>query len=75
MKLRAIKRTDRKKPTAYAITIGSAEAREAGLIGSKGEQYEVEKTVKAGVLMVTRKGREEAAGNEKIAEFARRYMK
>ena len=54
--MRAIKRADRPNPTAYALTIGSAEARMAGLIGSKGEQYEVEKTViKPGVLVVTRR--------------------
>ena len=39
------------------------------------ELYEVEKTVKAGVLVVTRKGREEAAGNDKLAEFKQKYMK
>ena len=65
MKLRAIKRADRPNPTAYTLAIGSAEAREAGLIGNNGELYEVEKTVKAGVLVVTRNGREEAAGNER----------
>ena len=75
MKLKPKARADRPNPTAYTLAIGSAEAREAGLIGNKGELYEVEKTVKAGVLVVTRKGREESAGNEKIAEFARRYMK
>jgi hypothetical protein len=37
----------------------------AVLIGNNGELYEVEKTVKDGVLVVTRNGREEAAGNER----------
>ena len=57
MKLKPKARADRPNPTAYTLAIGSAEAREAGLIGNKGELYEVEKTVKAGVLVVTRKGR------------------
>jgi len=65
MKLKPKARADRPNPTAYTLAIGSAEAREAGLIGNKGELYEVEKTVKAGVLVVSRKGREEAAGNER----------
>ena len=72
MKLRAIKRADRPNPTAYTLSIGSAEAREAGLIGNKGELYEVEKTVKDGVLVVTRKGHEEAAGNDRLKLFADR---
>lgn len=75
MKLKPKARADRPNPTAYTLSIGSAEAREAGLIGNKGELYEVEKTVKDGVLVVTRKGREEAPGLERIEEFARKYMR
>ena len=74
MKLKPKARTDRPNPTAYILTIGSAEARKAGLTGEHGELYEVEKTVKDGVLVVTRKGREEAAGNDQLKPFAERYM-
>ena len=74
MKLKPKARTDRPNPTAYILTIGSADARKAGLTGEHGELYEVEKTVKAGVLVVTRKGHEEAAGNVRLAGFANRYM-
>ena len=72
MKLKPKARTDRPNPTAYLLTIGSAEARKAGLTGEHGELYEVEKTVKDGVLVVTRKGREEAAGNDRLKPFAER---
>ena len=75
MKLKPKARTDRPNPTAYLLTIGSAEAKKAGLIGNKGELYEVEKTVKDGVLVVTRKGREEAAGNDRLKPFAERYVR
>ena len=70
MKLKPKARADRPNPTAYTLAIGSAEAREAGLIGNKGELYEVEKTVKAGMLMVTRKGREEADSTEQAKLIA-----
>lgn len=58
MKLKPKARADRPHATAYILTVGSAEAREAGLIGADGELFELEKTVNAGVLVVTRKGRE-----------------
>ncbi len=72
MKLKPKARTDRPNPTAYILTIGSAEARKAGLTGEHGELYEVEKTVKDGVLVVTRKGREKTAGNDRLKPFAER---
>ena len=75
MKLKPKARADRPHATAYILTVGSAEAREAGLIGADGELYEVEKTVKAGMLVVTRKGREEAAGNDRLKPFAERYVR
>ena len=75
MKLKPKARTDRPNPTAYILTIGSAEARKAGLTGEHGELYEVEKTVKDGVLVVTRKGREEAAGNDRLKPFTERYAR
>lgn len=74
MKLKPKARTDRPNPTAYLLTIGSAEARDAGLTGEHGELYEIEKTVKAGVLVVTRKGRTEAAGNDSLVKFRERNM-
>ena len=70
MKLKPKARADRPNPTAYTLAIGSAEARKAGLIGNKGELYEVEKTVNAGVLVVTRKGREEAGSTEQTKLIA-----
>jgi len=75
MKLKPKARTDRPNPTAYLLTIGSAEARKAGLTGEHGELYEVEKTVKDGVLVVTRKGREETAGNDWLKPFDERYVR
>ena len=54
MKLRAIKRSDRPHPTAYALTIGSAEAKKSGLIGTDGELYEIQKDVLPGVVIIRR---------------------
>lgn len=62
MKLKPKARADRPNPTAYTLSIGSAEAREAGLIGNKGELYEVEKTVKDGVLVVKAKAARKRRG-------------
>ena len=52
MKLRAKKRPDRPNITAYTLTIGSAEARIAGLIGDNGELHEVKKDVLPGMIIV-----------------------
>ena len=54
VKLRAIKRSDRPHPTAYALTIGSAEAKKSGLIGTDGELYEIQKDVLPGVVIIRR---------------------
>ena len=54
MKLRAKKRPDRPNTTAYTLTIGSAEARLAGLIGDKGEPHEVKKDVLPGMIVIRR---------------------
>lgn len=53
MKLQPIKR-EVDHITAYRITIGSKEARDAGLVGQNGELYEIEKEVKDCVLIVRR---------------------
>jgi len=54
MKLQPIKR-EVDQVTAYRLTIGSREAREAGLVGRHGELYEIEKTVRDSAIIVTKK--------------------
>ena len=54
MKLQPIKR-EVDHITAYRLTIGSKEAREAGLVGKYGELFEIEKTVRDSAIIVTKK--------------------
>jgi len=54
MKLQPIKR-EVDHITAYRLTIGSKEAREAGLVGENGELYDIEKAVKDGMIIIKRK--------------------
>lgn len=45
MKLIPIPRSDRARPTAYRISLGTKELKKAGLLDDKGDPVEVEKTV------------------------------
>lgn len=54
MKLQPIKR-EVDHITAYRLTIGSKEAREAGLVGADGELYDIEKTVSDSAIIVKKK--------------------
>lgn len=68
MQLKPKKRPDRPNTTAYTLTIGSKEAREAGLIGDKGELFDIKKEVLPGLILIR------TVGNDRLIEFSRKHM-